>query len=629
MMGVPKPVEKYECNGLPALPRPDLKPPAGWSLKVISALETVRNHALSPDGKWAAFYWDRGDTSDLYVMATEGGWARRLTTGRGPVIPWDDELPAWSPDSQHLAFTMEGQVQVFNFKDGLSKDVTDFLAEASSPAWMPDSHGMVVSASRHEAVQILLTDREGNWLRALTSGSQADSLDARPSPDGSWVAYVSRRFDDLNRFDLCVSNLHTNQRKILSGKPGLANLAPRWRPDSRQLAFLSQETGFNEIWLAKLDDNQPRQLTRLGCDLSDISWSPGGDRLACVANRKGSLELALVDAASGEAETLLIGGQYARPNWSPGGEFLTYEFQSPHAPPDIYRVEVQTRQVRQLTFSNLPVLESLKMITPQAVSFRSVDGLEVSAYLYQPVKPNRAGVLYLHGGPSDQYVPLWDVFLQYLAACGYTILCPNYRGSTGYGKAFERLNENDWGGGDAQDCLGAADFLAGVPGVDAGRLGVMGPSYGGYLTNCLLSRDPKRRFRCGVSAFGDANLLTSWAQCSLRLQRYTESMMGNPAENERAYRKGSPVFQAEDVHAPLLLLHGLDDDIVPPQASEEWAQALRKAEKTFEYKTYANEPHGFLRRANQLDAWERIERFFNWYLMPQRTGDGRPETEGG
>ncbi len=136
-----------------------------------------------------------------------------------------------------------------------------------------------------------------------------------------------------------------------------------------------------------------------------------------------------------------------------------------------------------------------------------------------------------------------------------------------------------------------------------------------------------------MSLYGDSNLLTSWALCSLRLRQYTEAYLGNPAFNRDLYRKGSPVFQAADVHAPLLLLHGLLDDIVPPQGSEEWAQALRAAGKTYEYKTYADEPHGFLHAINRLDAWQRIERFLNWYLLPlktenrgSKTGDRRAET---
>jgi dipeptidyl aminopeptidase/acylaminoacyl peptidase len=192
---------------------------------------------------------------------------------------------------------------------------------------------------------------------------------------------------------------------------------------------------------------------------------------------------------------------------------------------------------------------------------------------------------------------------------------PNYRGSTGYGRTFEHKNQNDWGGGDVQDCFSAVTYLYEQHGIDPSRIGIFGESYGGYLTNCSLITDSKARFSCGVSIFGDADLFTSWAQCNGFIRRYTEMQIGHPAVNRIVYEAGTVIGQVENIRKPLLLLHGLDDDIVPPQASEELAQALRRAGKVYEYKTYADEPHGFQKRTHLLDAVERIERFFDWYLM--------------
>jgi dipeptidyl aminopeptidase/acylaminoacyl peptidase len=182
---------------------------------------------------------------------------------------------------------------------------------------------------------------------------------------------------------------------------------------------------------------------------------------------------------------------------------------------------------------------------------------------------------------------------------------------------FEHSNYNDWGVGDTQDCLYGARYLSGLEGVDRGRLGIIGGSYGGYMVACCLAMDPDYLFACGVSKYGDAHLETSWALCSRRLRWYTEMMIGNPGKNRPVYLKGSPIFQVENIRKPVLLLHGLADDIVPPEASEAWAEALRRAGKTFEYKTYPGEPHGFLKRENQLDVYARIERFLDWYLMPK------------
>jgi dipeptidyl aminopeptidase/acylaminoacyl peptidase len=610
---------KFEYYGGPSLPRPDLKPPAGWSLPLISAFETVRSHTLSPDGNQIAFIWDREDTSDIYTLSTERGWPRRISVDRGPVVTWDDELPAWSASSRWLAFTQAGHVYVAPVEGGLPVKVTDFTSGASSPIWMPSEDGLIVSVDRYDAVQLILTDRLGAWPRPLTNHASGDAWDAQPSPDGRFVAYLYRPFDDLRRRDIRLICLEDGSIHTISGESGVFTLLPRWHPQGTQLAFLSQKSGFYEIWLADLESGQPIQLSRFGWDIANLAWSPDGKQIACIVNRGGAFELDLLDVQTGSSETLLGGpGYYLHLNWARRGDFITLEYENPFQPPDLYRFDLATRQLTQLTFSHIPAVASLNLVPPQPVTYPSLDGVEVPAFLYRPAHPNRAAVVYLHGGPNDQFVYSWFVYIQYLVAKGYTVLAPNYRGSTGYGVAYERLSHGAWGAGDVQDCLQAYAYLAGLPDIDPQRIACWGPSYGGYLTNCLLAWDPDYRFACGVSVFGDADLLTSWAMGPLRMRLYSEIYLGHPAFNREVYRAGSPIHQAAQVRKPLLLLHGLLDDIVPPEGSEEWAAALRQAGKTYEYKTYANEPHGFLHRSNRLDAFQRIERFLDWYLLPER-----------
>jgi dipeptidyl aminopeptidase/acylaminoacyl peptidase len=204
---------------------------------------------------------------------------------------------------------------------------------------------------------------------------------------------------------------------------------------------------------------------------------------------------------------------------------------------------------------------------------------------------------------------------QYFVAKGYTWLAPNFRGSTGYGLEFEHANYNDWGVGDTQDCLYGARYLGKLPGIDPARLGIYGGSYGGYMTVCCLSRDPDYLFACGVNKYGDSNVISSWAQCNRELRLYTEIFLGHPAANRAVHTAASPIADVKNVQKPVLVLHGLDDTVVPPQAAEEWVEALRREGKTFEYKTYAGEAHGFLKKSTLLDYYERIERFFDWYLL--------------
>ncbi len=608
--------EKYERNGWPSLQRPDLKPPEGWSLSLITSLERMRNHRLSPDGKTIAYIKDTESLSDVYLLSFKGGWPSRISTDREIVAYWDDEIPQWSPDSKWLAFSIDGHVHVAPSDGGLPKKITDFTEGAFAPKWMPDSTHLIVGVTRHEADQLLLTDRDGAWPRALTDSPDGDHWDAQPAPDGKSVAYLFRPFNDLNRLDIRLIDLDSGQNRTLYGKPKVRTHSPRWSPDGKWIAFICQENGHDDLWMVKPDGEGLHQVTNLGYDIAQFAFSPDGMHIALTVIRQGSFELAVWEQNTESLIDLRTGmGVHSNPNWSPDGKSITFEYENPIQPPDIYKIEVDSKEVTQLTFSQSPAMAKNKLVMPEVVSYKSFDGLEIPAFLFKPEKPNGAAILYPHGGPSALYTAELDVLAQYLIAKGYTYIAPNYRGSTGYGVEFEHLNYNDWGLGDTKDCLYGAKYLGTLPGIDSARIAIMGGSYGGYMTICSLSRDPEYLFACGIAKYGDSNLYSSWAQCNRHLRLYTEIFLGHPAKNREIYMKGSPITEVKNVQKPVLVLHGLLDDVVPPEASEEWVEALKSHGKTFEYKTYSDEPHGFLRRKNQLDAYARIERFLDWYLQ--------------
>ena len=557
-------------------------------------------------------------------MDSDGGWPVRITTDRPAFQYWWGEVPQWSPDSRWLAFTSHQHIHVVPVSGGLPNNVSDYAKKASAPRWMPDSLGLIIKVERYDFDNLILTDRMGSWPFALTTGYGDDS-DAQPSPDGRWVAYVHAPYDDLNRTEIRKINIANSEIVELSGSPQTKDWSPRWSPDGKTMAFLSQRSGYNELWMMNPEDGNIQQLTNNKCDLANIIWSPDGRQIACAVNRNGAFDLGLIDSKTGKLVDLRSElGYYARPNWSPKGDFMTVEYMDPQIPPDIFRMPVSTthprpienEEMEQLTFSNLPALEQLEQVIPETTSYKSYDGVEIPCLLYKPTNPNGAGIVHPHGGPRDQYGYEWDVFVQYLVAKGYTYLAVNFRGSTGYGVEFEHLNDNNWGIGDTQDCLYGARYLASLDWIKPESIGIMGGSYGGYMVACCLSRDPDYLFACGVSLYGDANVISSWAQCERETRIYTEMQLGHPSVSRQVYMEASPIYQAENIKKPVLILHGLDDDVVPPQSSEEWVEALRRADKPYEYKTYGGESHGFLKRVNVIDAYQRIERFLDWYLIP-------------
>jgi dipeptidyl aminopeptidase/acylaminoacyl peptidase len=442
--------EKYERNGWPAIKRPDLKPPEGWSLSLITSLERIRSHSLSSQGQIACIK-DGETLSDVFTLPASGGWLSRITTERQLTPYWDDEIPQWSPDGKWLAFCIKGHVHIVPALGGLPKKITGFTTSASAPRWMPDSNGLIVTVERNDADQLLLTDRDGSWPQALTPDTVGDHWDARPSPDGKFILFNLRRFDDLNRLDIILLEVATGKQVTLYGKPSTRAVSPKWSPDGKWISFISQETGRDELYLIKSDGSGLYQLTKTGHDVFQYEWSPSGKQMLIVVNRGGSFELELLEVESGSISALRKDtGVHSNPNWAKDESCITFEFEGSTTPPDIYRMELPSKRVTQLTFSNPLALQRNKMVVPEIISYKSYDGLEIPAFLYRPEKSNDAAIVYPHGGPKDQYGFFWDELAQYFTAKGYTYLAPNYRGSTGYGIEFERANYNDWGVGDNQ-----------------------------------------------------------------------------------------------------------------------------------------------------------------------------------
>jgi len=606
---------RYERNGWPSQKRPDLKAVPGWSLEMLATVNRPRAHVVSPDGSQIAFYWDIADSSDLYVMSSTGGWPARLTFDREPVAYWADETPRWSPDGASIAYTSGGHVWVIAAAGGKPTKITALGHGGSTPRWMPDSDGLLITVSIEDHARIVRTDKKGGFPRLLTQGPGHDHSPSI-SPDGKHFAYVHQPLDDFNRSDLMLCDMASATSTALTGTPGMHDARPQWSPDGKNIAFLSERPGFHEIFLLDVASKQERQLTHANRDIVEYTWSPDSQNLLCTLNNKGAQDLIIVDSHTGDLTPLQFGyGVHAYPQWLPDGKSVTFEYEDPQNPPDIFRVATAGEPVKQLTFSKPPVLNTVKQVVPDRINYRSFDGTEIPAFLYRPENPNGAAIVNPHGGPTSQYMLEWDGWAQYFVAKGYTWLAPNFRGSTGYGLEFERANHGVWGVEDTKDCLAAADYLTGLRWIDEERIGIYGASYGSYMALCSLAYDEKNRFALGVAKYGDCNILSSWAQGDLIGREDLERMMMHPSSNRSGYQAGSPIWKASEIEKPIFVAHGLLDDRVHPLQSEELLEGLKRHDKVFEYISYADEGHGFLRRKTKIDFFSRLERFFDWYLL--------------
>jgi dipeptidyl aminopeptidase/acylaminoacyl peptidase len=610
-------VGKDEHEGVAAQPRNDLEPPPHWRLEAIT--HTPRPRSLDVVGEQAVFIEDGGDTSDLWLLDLEaGGPPRRLTTGREPAPYWEDTQPRLSPDGSRVAYGDGGHVWLVPTAGGPPRR----LVEGASPVWIDDER-LVIAVERDDTTRLAVIDAEDPWPRRLALhhrelDAHGAEGEAAVSPDRSRVAYTFTPRDDLNRSEIRVANLDTGEVRALTGTPRMHDASPAWSPDGT-VAYVSERSGFYEVHLGD------RQLTNAQADHSELAWHPDGTRLLAVRNRRNRFELVVVDAASGEAEVVAGGGTWSRPQWTPGGGIVGAY--SDHAtPPELRHAGggdaaegAPAPEPLGAAPLHAPAPLSVRRAPHAAledVAFPSFDGLEIPAFLLRPRATGPVpAIVYPHGGPTDAHIDDWDGHAQYFVDKGYAWLAINFRGSTGYGRDFERANHGVWGVADTKDCLAGASYLRSLDWIDPDRLAIFGASYGSYMALLAVTDDPEHRFRCAITKYGDCDILTSWAQGDREGVLDLERMMGPPSAAREAYRAGSPYHRLENIQVPLLIAHGERDDRVSPKQSEQLVARLRQLGKSFEYVTYPTEAHGLLRAGPQLHFYRRMERFLDWHLM--------------
>jgi dipeptidyl aminopeptidase/acylaminoacyl peptidase len=339
-------------------------------------------------------------------------------------------------------------------------------------------------------------------------------------------------------------------------------------------------------------------------------------------NADGRTEVYLVDRASGHAAKLPFPEGITSPSgtptaYSPSGDRILVSHQSSTQVHDLWVYDLGSHQARQLTFSAVAGMNPLRLPASQLVHYRTFDGKIISAFLWVPFNLKRdgsnPGVVLPHGGPTGQTIDTFSRTAIALASRGYVCIAPNVRGSTGYGLQFQKANYKDLGGGDLQDEVYAAHFLAATGYVNPRKIGITGGSYGGYMAMIAIGKTPDV-WAAAVELFGITDWLTEQKHEEPTLQQYDQSLLGDPVKDRQVYEDASPIKYFKYAKAPLLVLQGANDIRDPSEEAEQAVTILRKEGKTVEAHYYPDEGHGFAKRENQIDSIRRTIEWFDRFL---------------
>jgi dipeptidyl aminopeptidase/acylaminoacyl peptidase len=590
-----------EHGGVPSQARPDRTVPPHWRLDAVYATERPHHPVVSPDRAFIAFVLSSGAESDIYVVGSEGGQPRRLTTDRALASYWDDSAPVWSPDGSHLAYTSGSHSYVVEAHGGPPRRIPD----VAIGAWLDDRR-LVVVVERKRTTRLAVVDVDDPWPQPF-GPKGGDVGQVEPTGDGRVLATFWPK-QDKNRSDVVVADPDGESHTLVGHEDRRALAAVA---HGSRVAYVLEDGDWRAIYITDLDGNEHRLLAREDADFGELAWAPDGEQLAAVRTGRGKGDLVTIDL-DGHVTVVAPGGFWQSPTWS--GSAIVAVHEAHDIAPRLVRVaDDETRSLHDGATASVSAAPHAGF---ERVTFTSGDGLEIEGFLFKPedVSEPVPAVVYPHGGPTSVYGEEWDGHAQYFVDKGYAWLAINFRGSTTYGVEFERANHDDWGVGDTADCIAAGRYLAALDWVDGERLAIFGASYGSYMALTSLVH-PDNPFACGVAKYGDCDILTSWAQGDRPGGDDLERMMGHPSQNRSSYRVGSPIHDIERLDRPILIAHGEKDARVNLKQAEELVTALDRLDKTYEYVTYPDEGHGFLRRPSQIHFYQRLERFLDWYLM--------------
>jgi len=623
---------------------------------------------ISADGQYIAFTlretdWNRSKyVSHVWLTDLSTGKTRQFTNGTA-----GESSPVFSPDGMLLAF-------VSSRSDPLKGGSDD--TPAKRQIWLIPVHGgeaYTLTAApegvrnyawRHDGSVIFFTTRESpdKGVKARNDKLKKQKFDA--------VVKDKERY----RNEIWQIDIHTKKAKRLyGGDYGLGSIAPS--PDGAHIAYTTNLTGIpddgdkTDIWLLDVASGTSRRLTSRQGSESSPQWSPDGGRIlfsAPLATTKvpSQSELFIIPSSGGTPVNVTkdfdrsVGGA----QFTPGGKdalvtvsdgFYTHLYRlnidkksmtplvkapvnirsfciakragtvasiqsSGSTLPDIFVMDINGEHARKITDVN-PQLKNFQLAPQEVIHWKSADGMPVEGLLVKPLgyTPGERVplIVSVHGGPHGRSTDglTGGINHQVLAAQGYAVLMTNFRGSSGYNAQFDGANFKDLGGGDYRDIMSGVDKVIAMGIADPARMGVMGGSYGGYMTDWIITQTD--RFAAAVSMYGIFSLITDFSNSNIPTWelRYLDDYYW---DNFDIYLQHSPMYYVKNVRTPTLIMHGQADPNTFIANSNEMYQALKKMNAVVEYVTFPREGHGIGGEPNHaLDKCRRAAGWFEKYVL--------------
>ena len=597
-----------------------------YTIQQFLATTIYSGGSFSPDGGKLLVSSDQTGTFNAFAFSVEGGAPVQLTRSKVSAI----RALGYFPRDERFLYTSdqggdENDHLYVQSPDGSVRDLTpgDKL-RAQFEGWSRDDRSFFFSTNERDpaAFDLYETTLDG-YERTLLFKNEGGFVPGPISPDRRWIALTkSSGFNDV---DLYLHDRTTGKTTLLNpgDLPGteIAFSPETFSLDSKSLYYVTDKgSEFDYLMRYDLATGQSTEILRPEWDVARARFPRGGKYFLAEINDDARAELRLFEAESLRPVPLpdLQEGSVTGVTFSRDGRRMAF-YAEGTGPADLFVRDMASGTTRQLSRA-LPEIDPAHLVAGRVVRFKSYDGTEIPGILYKPhdASPESKvpALVWVHGGPGGQSTIGYGGFLQYLVNHGYAVYAINNRGSDGYGKTFNAMDDRKHGEADLDDCVASKKMLRETGWVDPQRIGILGGSYGGYMVLAALAFRPQE-FSVGVDLFGVANwprtlesIPPYWA--AMRASLYHE--MGDPAKDGERLRRISPLFHADRIERPLIVLQGANDPRVLPQESNDIVAAARKKGVPVEYHIFENEGHGFQRKDTQEKAYSATLEFLDKYL---------------